>query len=126
MAKQVFQMTKVDLRKLSELAAAMPATVDRFGRSVSSEMTGDIKASFGTSPSPVGSPPGVDTGALRASMHWTDEGRLIYHIQDGVEYGIEHELLRDKRPGLRPFISPVFQHWRNSELDKFAKSFNWI
>ena len=81
---------------------------DRFLREVANDMKNEIVLSFGESPSPPGGPPGVDTGALRASMTVTKERDLEYTIHDQVNYGFELEELKN-----RPFMRPVFEHWRS-------------
>lgn len=98
----------LDMKKFGEVIANTPGECDAWLRSVAQQITDDIKLSFGTSPSPPGGPPGVDTGALRASMHWYESGKLEYTVSDGVEYGQYLELVWD-----RPFMTPMFELWRD-------------
>ena len=99
------------------------AGLDRWLRGVGTEMVGDVKASFGTSPSGrryqrgrrehvaslPGYPPNIDTGSLRASIKIRQTGTLKYRIEDGVEYGYKLETGVGIAP--RPFIKPVFDRW---------------
>ena len=66
----------------------------------------DVKQSFGTSPSPPGGPPGVDTGTLRNSIHVRKPAAKVRLIEDGVEYGIMLEF-GTRRMGARPFMGPM-------------------
>lgn len=99
---------ELDMKKFGEVIANTPGECDAWLRSVAQQITDDIVLSFGTSPSPAGGPPGVDTGALRASMHWYKVDTLSYAVSDGVEYGQYQELVYD-----RPFMTPAFETWRN-------------
>jgi hypothetical protein len=85
-------------------------------------MTNEIVESFGASPSPPGDPPGVDTGALRASMRWASVGEASAVIHDGVEYGVHLELGTERMPA-RPFVAPVFERWRRGAFAQFARDF---
>ena len=100
---------------------------------ISLQLEGDIKRSISEKgPSPPGSPPGVDTGRLRASIstNWSDSGTSRMQGADGVgepgrnenrftvvvgtnvfygpllEYGTRH------MPA-RPFIRPAFDRIKN-------------
>ena len=116
MAKDGISKIELDTRKLDELVNEMPGGADAFLRWVAQQITDEIKLSFGSSPSPRGGPPGVDTGALRASMHWYERGDLEYVVSDGVEYGQYQELIYD-----RPFMTPVFESWRDKVWDEAAR-----
>lgn len=116
MAQDGISKIELDTRKLDELLNEIPGNADAFLRWVSQQITDEIKLSFGVSPSPRGGPPGVDTGALRASMHWYKRDELEYAVSDGVDYGAELELLKD-----RPFVTPVFESWRDKVWDEAAR-----
>ena len=114
-----------DFRVLDRLIRETPDKADRMLEGAAIEITGDIVVSFGSSPSPEGGPPGVDTGALRGSMHWEKQGRLHYIVADGVIYGIYQEL-GTERMGARPFVGPVIEEWRARRFGAFVKEFGLI
>ena len=107
----------LDDREMRELIQNTPDKLDAWLREVATEILGDIVESFGTSPSVPGDPPGVDTGALRASMKVEQDGDLRYLLMDGVEYGVHLELGTEKMEA-RPFITPKFEEWQ----DKLGES----
>jgi hypothetical protein len=112
---------------LNHFKRQFPARLDQFGRVVVTEMVGDVKQSFGTSPAPSGGPPGVDTGALRASIHWEPDGYLRWRLGDGVEYGAHLEFGRTTSGGLKawPWLTPIFMLWITRKFDAAAKTFPW-
>lgn len=114
----------VDLRPLERLIADNPATVQRFGRMLAQEGTNDIVTSFTPGRSLPGQPPGVDTGALRASMRWQRTGTYQWDIMDGVEYGIELELGRSNMAA-RPFVNPAFERLRRN-IPQIAQEISWV
>lgn len=65
--------------------------------------------SFGTSVSAPGDPPGVDTGALRASIHVEVLSTYKRGIATGVEYALPLELGTSKMAA-RPFMLPMSLH----------------
>lgn len=65
--------------------------------------------SFGTSVSAPGDPPGVDTGALRASIHVEVLSTYKRGIATGVEYALPLEL-GTSRMAARPFMLPMSLH----------------
>lgn len=102
---------KVDFSGLQRVMRETPEKAERWLDGVAENMVTDIKLSFGESPSPAGGPPGVDTGALRASIRWEKTGAMERRIMDGVEYGV---LLEDGTEHIapRPFMGPVFARWQ--------------
>lgn len=97
----------LDDKKLQSLIRNEPAKVQQWLDGFTIDLLSRIVLSFGTSPSQPGNPPGVDTGALRASMHWEHDGSLRNIIADGVEYGLPlEEGTTTIAP--RPFIQPAF------------------
>jgi len=65
-----------------------------------------IKLNFSAlSPSPVGGPPGVDTGALKNSVVASPRG-ADWVVQVGAPYGMELEY-GTRRSGARPFVLPA-------------------
>lgn len=125
MANSGVRITRNDRRKLQQLIRDTPQRAEELVRATAQEMTNDVVLSFGVSPSAPGDPPGVDTGALRASMGWDMEGRLRALIHDGVVYGI---YLEDgtERMAPRPFISPVFEDWKQRQFALFIREFGLI
>jgi len=114
----------IDNSGLKAIQRALPKKLDQFGRMVATEMVGDVKLSFGRSPSPPGGPPGVDTGALRASIRWQPDGHLRWRIGDGVAYGVHLEF-GTRNMDARPWLTPIFMQWATRDFNKAAKSFNW-
>lgn len=127
---------RVNKRKLEQLIQTTPGRANQLLRGAATEIVGDIVLSFGTSPdgetyqrgsvthvaSQEGYPPNVDTGALRASMRWAEESPLRMVIHDGVIYGILLEQ-GTERMAARPFITPVFEQWRQRKFREFAQAF---
>lgn len=97
----------VDFAGLDRLLASEPQKVGRFMSWLAESVVTDIKLSFGSSPSAPGGPPGVDTGALRASITWENTGAFERTISDGVEYGLWLEDGTEKMAA-RPFMAPAF------------------
>lgn len=97
----------LDTSGIDRILATEPGRVEAFLDWFAESVVTDIVLSFGTSPSSPGQPPGVDTGALRASIRWEKTGALERTIMDGVEYG---QYLEDgtSKMAARPFFRPVF------------------
>jgi len=70
-------------------------------------LEGDIKKSFGKSPSASGEPPGVITGTLKRSITYEIEG-LIGRVGTNVEYG-KHLELGTEHIAPRPFLRPALE-----------------
>lgn len=92
-------------------------------RAVGLEAERYVKQSFGTSPSPAGGPPGVDTGALRASIHVEMTDALTALLSDGVAYGIHLEF-GTTRMAARPFMTPVIP-WAAQNVVRIARGMKW-
>ncbi len=97
----------LDTKGLQKLMRSEPEKVQLWLDGFTEDLMSRIKLSFGTSPSAAGDPPGVDTGALRASMHWDKTGAFERTISDGVEYGLYLEE-GTERIAARPFMTPAF------------------
>ncbi len=93
----------LDTKGLQRLRKEEPLKVGRWISRFAESVVTEIKLSFGESPSLPGEPPGVDTGTLRASMHWENTGSFERTISDGVEYGVWLEDVLN-----RPFMAPAF------------------
>jgi phage gpG-like protein len=96
----------------SELVRAMGHETERY-----------IKQSFGSSPSPAGGPPGVDTGTLRASIHVEMTDALTALVSDGVAYGVYLEFGTTRMPA-RPFMLPGLI-WVSREAQRIARDIKW-
>lgn len=99
-------------RRASELIRALAFEHERY-----------VKQSFGASPSPVGGPPGVDTGALRASIRVEMTDALTAVVSDGVNYGIHLEF-GTSRMGARPFMVPALI-WLARSVARIASDIGW-
>lgn len=73
---------------------------------LAAETAESIRAGFVASPAPPGSPPGVRTGRLRASIAWHRQAEARYTITDGVPYGVFLEYGTARMPA-RPFMTPA-------------------
>jgi hypothetical protein len=111
----------VDKTKLERLIRTAPRKAELALDTLSFDGERDVKQSFGTSPSSPGSPPGVDTGALRASIHVEKPSRWIRRIVTGTEYAIHLEYGTSKMAA-RPFMMPMAMRLRK----KADKAFNDI
>lgn len=98
---------KLDVSGFDRILREEPQRVEQWLDGFTEDLNTRIVLSFGTSPSAPGQPPGVDTGALRASMYWERTGRLERTIGDGVEYGVWLEDGSD-HVAARPFMRPAF------------------
>lgn len=119
------RITKDDRAKLQQIIRDNPNTLNQLVRAIAQDITSEIVLSFGASPSIPGDPPGVDTGALRASMRWEMDGRLKAFVFDGVLYGVYLEYGTTRMPA-RPFVNPVFERWRRGAFTRFIRDFGII
>ena len=126
-------MVKIDVSKLREIKRTLPGKFDDALRGAAEEIASDIKLSFNTGPggrtyqrgnvshvaSQPGYPPNVDIGTLKNSIRAVRGNHQFQHfIVDGVEYGVELELGRE-RVKARPFFTPVMENWRNRKFANF-------
>lgn len=98
---------KLDMRKLEAYARRLDTNADNAVGKMAFAVQADAQSSFGISPSQPGEPPGVDTGALRASVHTVHVSRLVWRVSDGVLYGAFLEFgtpVMGARPWLRPAL----------------------
>ena len=125
MSESGIRITRNDRTKLQAIIRENPNALSELVRGAAQEVTNEIVLSFGTSVSAPGDPPGVDTGALRASMGWEMDGRFKAFIFAATEYAPYLEFGTSKMPA-RPFVSPVFESWRLGEFTRFVKDFGLI
>jgi hypothetical protein len=120
----------LDKRKLDRLGLSAAGVLETIIGTAAHDIANDIVLSFGTSPngrrygrhiaSRPGYPPNIDTGALRASIKAVRKGRYVWWVQDGVPYGIELELGRE-RTAPRPFMRPMIELWRRQRMRELAE-----
>jgi hypothetical protein len=108
-------------RIFRQLIQNSPDALDAWLRSMAHDINGDVVQSFGSGVSAPGDPPGVDTGALRASMHVEKVENLHYVVADGVEYGVYLEMGTETMAP-RPFMNPVIEEWQGSKVEQSAKN----
>ncbi len=113
----------IDDRKLWRLIGDLPEARAAFLDQEAEAVKNYVVQSFGVSPSAPGQPPGVDTGALRASIGWERDGNERRRVHDGVEYGIDLEY-GAARKAPRPFMRPAFE-WLRRNIRDHARRFNW-
>ncbi len=112
---------RIDISGIDALLRAEPGKVSKWLDGLAESIVTDIKLSMGSSPSAAYDPPGVDTGTLRASMHWEATGTSERTVMDGVEYGVyleEGVQVNNLLP--RPFMKPAFDRAR-ADLPRDAK-----
>jgi hypothetical protein len=103
---------RVSHQAASELVRAVGHEIERY-----------VKQSFGNSPSAAGGPPGVDTGALRASIHVELVDALTVLVSDGVAYGVYLEF-GTTRMAARPFMLPGLV-WGMGQVRTIARRLEW-
>lgn len=96
----------LDKSKLDNLIRNAPETAKDFLDATAFQGEAIVKLSFGTSPSSPGEPPGVDTGALRSSIHVEEPDDFVRLIAAGTEYAPYLELGTTKMAA-RPFMLPM-------------------
>lgn len=113
---------RIDTSILDKMITEQPQKLGRWMSHFAEIIVTDIKLSFGASPSAAGDPPGVDTGALRASMKWENTGPHERTISDGVEYG---QYLEDGTEKImpRPFMRPAFDRAKEILADDVRQYF---
>lgn len=99
---------KFDKRALQQLEREAPGRADAAMRRIAFRLEAVIKNSFGTSPSAPGQTPGVDTGALKNSIHMEQVRRGVYRVSDGVEYGVMLEY-GTRHMAARPWMAPALR-----------------
>jgi hypothetical protein len=103
--------------------AEMRATSTKFIRALAFETKRYIQQSFGTSPSPAGGPPGVDTGALRAEISTKATGVLRSEVSSSMAYSFHLEFGTSKM-GARPFMVPGLL-WAGENAGRVAQEMRW-
>ena len=100
----------LDMSKLLEIERKCGMKADEVIGKIAQDCERYIKEHFSTSsPSPAGSPPGVDTGALKNSI-LAEPGDDGWMLHDGVEYGVWLEYGTENmaaRPWMLPGVEAV-------------------
>lgn len=109
---------------IPQARAKIEENASKLVRAVGFEVERYIKQSFGTSPSAAGEPPGVDTGALRSSIHNEVVDPLTVLVADAVDYGVHLEFGTTKM-GARPFMLPGLV-WGSGQVGRIAKEMSWV
>lgn len=126
---------RVDTSVLKRLRRMSPVHVGVLLLGAATEMVADIKLSFNTGPdgrgyrrgnvvhiaSSPGNPPNSDTGTLRASITFTPETVNLIYIHDQTDYGIHLERGTEFIDP-RPFMTPVFEAWRQRRFNEYIKT----
>lgn len=100
---------QLNMSKLQEIEREAPGRAAAVVQKIAQDCERDIKDSFSSeSPSTLGDPPGVDTGALKNSIIAEPEGDLTWILHDGVEYGVHLEYGTENM-GARPFVLPAIE-----------------
>lgn len=97
---------KLNKVKLDNLIRALPGKAVDAVESIALEGEAYVKQSFGSGVSSPGDPPGVDTGALRASIHVEKRSKFARAIVTGVDYDAHLEF-GTTRMGARPYMGPM-------------------
>lgn len=113
----------IKYNNLPRIKADVDNKVGTLVRAAALECERYIKQSFGTSPSPPGGPPGVDTGALKGSIHAKPDRPLTWIVADAVEYGVHLEF-GTTRMAARPFMVPGLV-WTAGQVGKIAEQMSW-
>lgn len=96
----------LDVRGLDTLKREAPQRADRICGKIAFDWDADMDSHFSnTSPSPVGSPPGIDTGNLKNSTVPRRIRPMLWGIY-GAHYGSDYLERGTAKMGARPFIVP--------------------
>lgn len=101
----------INTTALQFLIKAAPERAKAVVKKIAFDMVRDIQQSFTPGHSEPGEPPGVDTGALKNSIHAYQVGEFSWAVSDGVEYGYWLEY-GTEHMGARPFFEPAAERAR--------------
>lgn len=114
-------VVQLNMQRLLEIDRRVTADLGRdLAQALALYVEGQAKAKMGTgrpgrpyrrgarihTASAPGSPPAIDTGALRASIHTEQAGAATFLVADGVEYGAHLEF-GTRKMAARPFMQPA-------------------
>lgn len=103
---------RLDTHKLDMIIATFPAQSEEVVKAGAQAVKGYAAA---------GAP--VDTGALKDSINEAKKGDLLYHVADGVEYGIYQEL-GTSRMRAHSFMVPAVERAQKQYTDLWRALFN--
>lgn len=106
MADFITSKVVINKDKLQEVIHQSPQKAINLVDALAFDGEAYVKRSFGTSPSKAGDPPGVVTGALRASIHVEELGTYTRAITTGVDYAFFLEF-GTIHMAARPFMQPM-------------------
>lgn len=112
---------KIDRAALDRLIREHPQKAGQRVRAMALDGDRYVKNSMGTSPSAAGDPPGVDTGALKNSIHVERRGVMNQAIVTGVDYDAHLEFGTVKM-GARPYMGPM-AFWLQQNVEEYWKDF---
>jgi phage gpG-like protein len=105
----------LDKRVLEQIRRSTPQKVGNAVRAAALEGERYVKQSFTTSPSSPGEPPGIDTGALRASIHVETVNANTRAIATSTDYAAYLEF-GTSRMSARPYMMPM-AIWLQGQLE---------
>lgn len=122
-------IVQIDMRRLQEIERRAGSIAADIAQALAFYVEGKAKAAMGTgaagrtytrksaggqarvhTASAPGSPPAIDTGALRASIHTERVNNSTFLVSDGVKYGAALEFGYPRRNlAARPFMRPAIE-----------------
>ncbi len=100
----------LDKKKLTRIIRESPKKADAICGKLVGDIEATVKASFGSSPSAPGDPPGIDTGYLKNRTYSEKRADFSWAVVEATEYAalLEHGTLEmGARPHLRPAAEKV-------------------
>ena len=108
----------LDMTKLQQIRRDVPGNADDLARKMAFDCQGEVVMNFSNeSPSRPGTPPGVDTGALKTGIHVMQLDKHTWATMDSVLYGLMLEF-GTRNMAARPFMLPAFER----TVQKFDKN----
>lgn len=101
--------------KLLNLIRNSPGKASNLVNAMALDGQAYVVRSFTTSPSAPGEPPGVVTGALRASIHVEEISEFKRAIVTGVDYAAHLEFGTEKMAP-RPFMAPMANYLQRNVM----------
>jgi HK97 gp10 family phage protein len=107
---------KIDDAKLQSLIRTSPSKASNLVNAMALDGDAYVVRSFTVSPSAPGEPPGVDTGALKNSIHVEKTGEFSRAIVTGTEYAAHLEFGTENMAA-RPFMGPMAAYLQRHVMD---------
>ncbi len=105
----------IDKTKLTNLIQVSPGKASNLINAMALDGLGYVVRSFTVSPSSPGDPPGVVTGALRASIHVESLGEFKKAIVTGTDYAVHLEFGTEKMAP-RPYMMPMANYLQRNVM----------